>query len=110
MLSALRAGAGHGEFNLYSELASSYREIGLPDLMRFGDLSGLARQVGAFDAQIRQWLREQSVDLCEFATLEEFRRSLPGTRRPQDGCSRFWLIFATSATAATAVSISSTVL
>ncbi len=78
MLSALRSGAGHGDFNLYSEFASFYREIGLPDLMRFadGDLSELANQAGVFDARIREWLGEQSVSLCEFATLEDFDRSV----------------------------------
>lgn len=78
MLSELRDGAGQGDFNLYSEFASLYREIGMPELMWFagGDLDELTRQADRLDGRIRQWLTEQSVNLREFATLEEFERSL----------------------------------
>ena len=34
MLNSLRSGANSGDFNLYSEIASVYRELGFPDLMR----------------------------------------------------------------------------
>ncbi|MCJ7544523.1 MAG: nucleotidyltransferase domain-containing protein [Phycisphaerae bacterium] len=78
MLSELRNGSGQPQFNLYSEFATYYREIGLPELMRFtgGDLTELAKQVRLFDERIRQWLIEHSVNLREFATLEDFERSL----------------------------------
>jgi hypothetical protein len=82
MLSVLRSGAGHGDFNLYGEFASLYREIGLPDLMRItgADLTELASQTRAFDARIREWLKEQSVGLSEFVTLEELDRSLKNSQ------------------------------
>ena len=81
MLGELRDGAGtHPDFNLYSECAAFYRELGLPELMHSdfaaGDLDGLSKQAGLLDRRIRQWLGEQSVDLSEFETLEEFERSL----------------------------------
>jgi predicted nucleotidyltransferase len=78
MLSQTRQGADHSDFNLYSEFASAYRELALPDLMEFssGPLDELAGQTTLFDERLRWWLREQSVDLCEYRTLEELRESL----------------------------------
>ncbi len=84
MLSNLRDGSGHGEFNLYREFAALYREIGLPDLMECpaDDPAELASRAGAFDARFREWLGEQSIALCEFTTLEEFEHSLRGPHPP----------------------------
>lgn len=78
MLSELREGSGHPEFNLYSEFASLYWEIGLPELMRYsGDnMTELSEQARALDVRVRQWLTEYSVNLREFATLGEYERSL----------------------------------
>jgi hypothetical protein len=78
MLSETGSGAGHEEFNLYSEYASAYREAGFPDLMRLAPdpLDELARQTRLFDKQFRQWLRDHSVDLCEYESVEQFRQSL----------------------------------
>ena len=78
MLASLRNGVGYSDFNLYSECSGVYRQIGLPDLMgsTCGDLAGLAEQAGLLDEAIRRWLRSESVSLGEFATVEEFERSL----------------------------------
>ncbi len=78
MLNQLQSGAGHSDFNLYSEFASRYRQLGFPDLMwaTSGDLPAVAEQAKLLDEKARQWLRAQSVSLCEFETLEEFERSL----------------------------------
>lgn len=78
MLSQAMGRTGHREFNLYSEFASAYRELGFPDLMEFssGPLGELAEQARLLDERLRRWLADQSVDLCEFRTLEEFRESL----------------------------------
>jgi predicted nucleotidyltransferase len=77
MFNELHGHTAHSNFNLYSEFASPYRQLGFPDLMRSpaGDLSQLADQVRLLDSQLRQWLQEQSVELCEFETTEEFERS-----------------------------------
>jgi hypothetical protein len=78
MLNMLNNDADHSNFNLYSEFAPLYRQLGFPDLMRTasGDLVTLAEQARLLDRQVRQWLFEQSVDLCEFETVEEFERSI----------------------------------
>jgi len=78
MLNETRNSTGHMDFNLYSEIASIYRQLDLPDLMQctFRDLPRLDKQARLLDVRIRDWLREQSVSLCEFESLEEFERSL----------------------------------
>ncbi len=78
MLEATKAGAANTDFNLCGELTAGYRELGLPDLMEIPpeELDELAQQTQALDARLREWLREQSVDLNEFASLEDFKRSL----------------------------------
>ena len=78
MLSQTKNGAGHKDFNLYSEFASLYRELGFPDLMKFTSvgLDTLAEQAMLLDERLRRWLCEQSVDLCEIRTLEELKESL----------------------------------
>jgi hypothetical protein len=77
MLNSLRSGANSGDFNLYSEIASVYRELGFPDLMRAcaGEVSVLAEQTRLLDARLRAWLRAQAVDLGEYETLDAFERS-----------------------------------
>ena len=78
MLNSLRSGANGWDFNLYSEIAPVYRELGFPDLMRAsaGELPTLAAQAGLLDAGLRTWLRAQNIDLGEFETLGAFERSL----------------------------------
>ncbi|MHB9105670.1 MAG: nucleotidyltransferase domain-containing protein [Armatimonadota bacterium] len=78
VLAEFRNGGNHPDFNRYSEFSDLYREIGLPDLLSCPphDLPALAEQAGAFDARVRQWFCEQSSELHEFTTLEEFERSL----------------------------------
>jgi hypothetical protein len=91
MLSGTTEGMAHGDFNLYSEFGSLYREIGFPDLMRFtsGDLEALAEQVRLFDEQLRRFLQDQSVDLCEFDSLEGLREFLhPGGSGQGPGADR----------------------
>lgn len=80
MLNSLRSGANGWDFNLYSEIAPVYRELGFPDLMRAsaGELPTLAAQAGLLDARLRTWLRAQNIDLGEFETLGAFERSLAG--------------------------------
>jgi len=75
MLSQTTEGMPHGDFNLYGEFGSLYRELGLPDLMRFArqDLEALAEQTTLFDKKLRRFLEDQSVDLCEINTLAELR-------------------------------------
>ena len=77
-LSETRDGPGQGDFNLYSEFASRYRELEFPDLMEScsGPLDQLADQTRLLDERLRRWLRQKSVDLCEIRTLEELGKSL----------------------------------
>ena len=78
ILSETHASPGKGEFNLYSELASQYRELELPDLMEScsGPLDELADQTRLLDGNLRRWMRQRSVELSEFQTLDELRESL----------------------------------
>jgi hypothetical protein len=78
MLNMLNNDTDHSNFNLYSEFAPLYRQLGFPDLMQAasGDLPRLAEQARSLDEHLRHWLHEQSVDLCEFETVEEFERSI----------------------------------
>jgi hypothetical protein len=78
MLNNMQNGANYSNFNLYSEFATSYRQLGFPDLMQAtsGDFSKLAEETRLLDKKMRKWLQEQSVDLCEFKTLDEFEHSL----------------------------------
>jgi hypothetical protein len=71
-------GIGDSDFNLFSELAVMFREFQFPDLMKFtsSSLQELSDQTKLFDERLRWFLREQSVDLCEFKTLDEFEGSL----------------------------------
>ena len=77
-LSEIHVGPGHGDFNLYSEFASQYRELEFPDLMEScsGPLDELADQTRLLDENLRRWLRQISVDLSEIRTLEELGQSL----------------------------------
>ena len=77
-LSGTHDGPGHGNFNLYHEFATRYRELEFPDLMESssGPLDELADQTRLLDERLRRWLRQNSVDLCEFRTLEELQESL----------------------------------
>lgn len=78
MLNSLHSNARVSDADLYSEFASLYRRLDFPDLMQTSctDLPRLADQARLLDQQLRQWLQEQSVKLCEFETLDEFERSL----------------------------------
>ena len=78
MLSQTGPGPGRRDFNLYREFASAYRRLGFPDLLQ-GMSAGpddLAQQTRLLDERLRQWLRSESVDLCEFETLEELEAAL----------------------------------
>jgi hypothetical protein len=78
MLSGTRDGPGHGNFNLYDEFATRYRELEFTNLMEScsGPLDELADQTRFLDERLRRWLRQNSVDLCEIRTPEELRESL----------------------------------
>ncbi len=78
MLCRTAVGLGGSGVELYSECASAYREHGLPDLVALvsGDLDELARQAGILDQTLRRFFRDQSVDLCEFASLDDLREAL----------------------------------
>jgi len=78
ILSQTRDRPSWGDFALYTEAASAYREAGLPDLMMLssGPLDRLADGARLFDERLRTWLRKHSADLCEFRTIEELKRSL----------------------------------
>ncbi len=78
MLNSVQNGGGHGDFNLYGEIASVYGHAGLPDLMQCGsddpdELAGLAK---VLDERLREWLSRHSVALHEFNDVEELKRSL----------------------------------
>lgn len=76
MLDQTTAGMKQSDFNLYSEFDATYRELGFPDLMHFaaGDLEVLAKQARLFDERLRQFLDEQSIDLCQSNTIEELEQ------------------------------------
>jgi hypothetical protein len=78
MLNALQHGGDPANFNLYSEFAPVYRQLGFPDLMRVpsGDLGELAEQARLLDQQVRKWLLEQSVNLCEFESMVDLELSI----------------------------------
>jgi hypothetical protein len=67
---------------LYSELAAGFRELQFPDLLKFASssLQELSEQAKLFDERLRWFLREHSVDLCEFKTLDEIEQSLQRDR------------------------------
>ncbi len=78
MLSRATKRVAHGDFNLYGELGSTYRDLGFPDLMESasGDLEALAERTRLFDEQLRRFLERHSVDLCEIDTLDELDQFL----------------------------------
>ena len=71
-------GPGHGNFSLYNEFATRYRELEFPDLMEScsGPLGELSDQTRLLDERLRLWQRQNSVDLSEIRSLEELRESL----------------------------------
>ena len=77
-LNQITAGIGYNDYNLYSEMASTFRAFQFPDLIEFasGSLEELGEQARRFDRHLRRFLSEHSVDLCELATLDELRHSL----------------------------------
>lgn len=78
MLNRTAEGIEHGDFNLYSEIAALYRDLGFPDLLKStsGTLEELTEQARLFQREVRRFLGDQSVDLCELSTLDELKRSL----------------------------------
>lgn len=79
MLAEISNCAGiHPDINFLSEYTPLYSEIDLPDLMDgdFSNLQAIAEQASQFDSRLRHWLREQSVELNEYDTVEEFAESL----------------------------------
>lgn len=81
----LSNGAARGDFNSEAEIATAYRASGFPDLLGLpaGSPSALADRVRVLDGRLRQWLQDHSVDLCEFACLDDLRESLRGAERPE---------------------------
>ena len=66
------------QFATYEEQAGAYRKAQLPDLMALSaaPLDELADATRRFDAQLRSFLREHGVDLCELASVEDLRDAL----------------------------------
>ena len=77
MLSGTRDGPGHGNFNLYDEFATRYRELEFPDLMEScsGPLDELADQTRLLDERLRAgcdrtlWTCVRSGPLRSFGNL-----------------------------------------
>jgi predicted nucleotidyltransferase len=78
MLNEVTPGAGRPGFNLYHEFATAYGELGFPDLLALtsGSLNDLAQQAKLWDERLRRWLRDESVGLCEYESLEKLEASL----------------------------------
>ena len=78
MLQATVEGMAHGDFNRYGELDAAYRDLGLPDLLALtsGELELLAEAARRFDRQLRSFLKDHAVDLCEIDSLDELQRRL----------------------------------
>ncbi len=78
MLNRLDHAGDPANFNLYTEFASGYRSLELPDLLQspLTDLPALAAQTQLLDEKLRHWLGAQGVNLGEFETVEDFARSL----------------------------------
>ena len=68
-------GVAYGDFNLYSEYAAPYRELGLPDLMALHG-EPLAEQAKQLDQSIQAWLQQQGVSLNRLASLDELAQFL----------------------------------
>lgn len=80
LLAELSTGAQHG-FNRYAEFAGLYRQLGFADLLTApaGDLFALAEQATLLDRQLRAWLTQEAVDLCEFDSLPALQQALTST-------------------------------
>jgi len=78
ILASTQEGPARRSFTPYSCFAAPYREAGLPDLtaLSSGPLDELAAAARRFDGQLRRWLTEHGVGLCEYATLDELREAL----------------------------------
>jgi predicted nucleotidyltransferase len=78
LLNQTVAGATYDDFNAYGEMCTTYRELGFPDLIKLasGPLVELSRQVQVFDDKLRSYLQGQSIDLCEFKTLDDLKKDL----------------------------------
>ncbi len=78
ILGRAAAEPGHPGLDLLGERSSTYAEIGLPGLLgpAAGDTDDLADRARSLDRRLRRWLVSQGVDLCEYATLDDLRRSL----------------------------------
>jgi hypothetical protein len=69
-------GVHYAEFNLYSEYATQYRQLGIPELMQYvasDDAALLAKQAERFDQAIRKWLHSKSIPLNILAGVEELQ-------------------------------------
>ena len=73
MLGLTVRGPGHGDFSLLGEYSDVYRCLGFPDLLAAlpNGLDALAVAARQLDVELRAWLTEASVELGEFATVEE---------------------------------------
>ncbi|MCF7920084.1 MAG: nucleotidyltransferase domain-containing protein [Candidatus Cloacimonetes bacterium] len=77
-MSQITDAIGNTEFNLFSELTSMFDEYKFPDLMSnsYPDLAELKKKAILFDIKLRRFLQENSVELCEYNTLEEFSKTM----------------------------------
>jgi hypothetical protein len=67
-------GVSYSDFNLYSEYATHYRQLGFPELMHHtanGDTTLLAEQAERLDQAIREWLHSESINLNILETLAD---------------------------------------
>jgi len=78
ILAPTQEGPARRSFAPYSSFAAAYRDAGLLDLMALssGPLDELAAAARRFDEQLRGWLTQHNVGLCEYATLDELRETL----------------------------------
>ncbi|MFN8489648.1 MAG: nucleotidyltransferase domain-containing protein [Caldilineaceae bacterium] len=80
------SGVNYGDFNVYSEYADPYRQVGLPDLMAL-DGESLTAQAKQFDQKVQAWLHQQAVPLNRLASLEELAQFLVASDRMCDESS-----------------------
>ncbi len=80
MAEALR-GTRYSSFNCLAEYDQDLAALGFPDLLAFlrdKDFEGLRRACESFDQHLQGYLREHSVALNAFSSVEELQRHLAG--------------------------------
>jgi hypothetical protein len=66
-------GVDYFDFNLYSEYATHYRQLGIPELIQYtanGEAALLAAQAERFDQAIREWLHCEAIPLNILESVE----------------------------------------